>query len=100
MDALQQLVDVLAAVVAREGLVQPPPNVFDRIVLGCVLRQEVQAQAMSPLPQICLHSAAGMERSIVANHVNDPEATQSSPQVIQVGYKQLGIAVHPCPAQP
>jgi len=48
----EQFFDGAAAMVAGNGVVQVPPDAFDRVRLRSVLRQEVELDTLPPLDEV------------------------------------------------
>jgi len=90
---MEKFLEGLAAVVAGDGFMQVPPNAFDGIRLRRVFGQVMQDEPTGVTFQTGTHRPAIMETSVVADDVDNPVATQSATQIVEMSDEQSGVAL-------
>ena len=92
INVAEQFGHIPASVISGDALVQVPPDAFNRIGLGSILRKEVKLYSALLFLHILANETTVVKRGIVTDHVNDSIATQAPAQFLEVIDKQLGVS--------
>lgn len=69
-----------------------PPDSFDGVRFGRLLRKEVDFESVKPLRETALDHATAMEGRVIEDEVNPAEAAQLRAKIVEMGEEQVAVA--------